>query len=165
MPDVRPLYALIVIAALIIWGVIADTEKRIDSKIASIAAQRVPAVASLDTQRKCSDQAAKFYRESGWANPMPHIFNNYTDHYAIGLGRCFVTISSTDFSAFSENEMVLSLIEIHDPFEGLLYAEYSDYTEKGKSSTVTGCFVSLHGKPDAHCHSRDEWNVLVAIYR
>ena len=139
-----------------------DKVHRLEKENQELAAKldAVTKTANLESQKKCADQAAVAFRESGFAKKS---MAGYVNHYQQKLNKCFVHISNTDF----ENNVLVVYQNVSDAFESKLYGEYMwRNPERKKYSEVKPilCTVTLLSGEEKLCHSQEEFNELVKIY-
>jgi len=119
--------------------------------------------APLSEQRKCADQAKKFYNETDFPNTKHATKNEFTSHYDATNLVCYVRVNVSTV----ENDMVAVSSYVFDAFENRTYASYIWFSVKGKKFwevKPTECSVKPVNSKKIVCESTEEFEDLVDKY-
>lgn len=115
--------------------------------------------ADIETQQKCADSAAKFFKEGGWDQAQSNITNGYMSHFNTSLGRCFIRIDSADYSKIGSDKQVMHSSLLNDAIEGVPYGSFIlvRNSERISEVKVVACFQTPPGTKTRKCGTEAEW--------
>jgi hypothetical protein len=110
-------------------------------------------------QEKCAKDASAWYKH-WWEDPqrIPNIVSNYTNHYNVRLGQCFLVVSSTMFSKSNKTGTPFSTVSktLVDVLENRDLGAFDKVSEQARPYQ---CAVG-----GTQCTSDDEWDNLAKPY-
>jgi hypothetical protein len=114
----------------------------------------------VELQEKCANQAREEFKLYRWDKQDSAEF---TSHYNMKLGRCFMEIRNSD-SKSSPGQVIVSRT-VSDAFEGKVFGTYDWATQKDKKYWEVpplACNVMLPTGVETLCHSSEEFDQLVS---
>jgi hypothetical protein len=81
----------------------------------------------LATQAKCSEAAKQFFRENWLPRDSATILLEYTNHFNISLGKCFISVEWHYNEAGSRNGGWFNTFQLSDVYENAKYAHMSEH--------------------------------------
>jgi hypothetical protein len=105
------------------------------------------AVATLQQQKLCADQADKSFKESAFSDG----HSTFTDHFDPADGVCYMEITTRNQIGPNFQYSLL----IYDAFEGRVYGGFNSLSSEAKPLE---CSLKPRNLPDVRCNSSDEFN-------
>jgi hypothetical protein len=112
-------------------------------------------LANLADQERCERRAAAFFKEHEWGVYRPQ--NGFVNHYNPLLAKCFIEVSWMGEPTPGYEPVAWS--EVYDVFEDVMYAEML-----GSVFRPGLCRVRTQKAERVRCHSKEEYDMLVARY-
>jgi len=117
----------------------------------------------LSLKISCAKQALAEFERGGWNKlATPRHMASLTNHYNSKLGKCFMEIEDTDFTAIAHGTAINKIVS--DAFEGKVYGEYVWFSDKKKKYWEVTPFLCkitpLSGEP-SYCKSTEEFDTSV----
>lgn len=112
-----------------------------------------PQAASLEQQKICNEQAARFFHEYVGANTAT---SSHTSHYDPSVNVCYVRVY------FVSGKPALITDTVYDAFAGRVYADFAWTGKLGNEPTV--CRIRIPNKPVELCNTPKEFDDLVGKY-
>jgi len=132
----NPMRFLLIIAVMIsLMGCNTDKidqlekqNRELTAKLEATSRQR-----TLELEDKCAKQALAEFERGGWNKlATPRHMASLTNHYNSKLGKCFMEIEDTDFTAIAHGNRLNKIVS--DAFEGKVYGEYVCSATRRKST-------------------------------
>jgi hypothetical protein len=159
---VMGLVALAVVT-LLTWHVIGQQRSQIAQLKSAAEAASAAAFnargASMELQRRCAEDARKWFKEQGWK---PTDIAGYENHYSVRLNRCFIDFQSTT----TNNGTVLVERQVVDVLESKTYGEYRTFNAGDKKYwevKPSTCEVRVAAEM-VRCDAEAGFNQMVRAY-
>lgn len=114
----------------------------------------IRAVATLSQQKMCSDQAAKSFSNSGYAETSKaSLGNTYTNHFDAGANICYIEVTTRTMSG---KEFLYGHV-VYDAFEGRVYGSFSKITH---NPNPFECVLTPRDQSEIHRNSQEEFDAF-----
>ena len=115
---------------------------------------------SMEIQRKCAEDARKWWDDAGWK---PNDRANYVNHYSMRLNRCFIDMQSTsvDKDAFSTSRQILDVLENKE------YGSYLTYNAGDKKYWEVKpleCEVRMENGDMVKCETDKQFSDMIRAF-
>lgn len=157
--------AAVVFAGLLFIGVAANVSGRFGDRPAATTQQAAPnPMPSVADQQKCTDQADSFFQREGSRLSRQGATTGYTNQYSPRLGKCFITIITSEYSQ-SSREFSFYKMSIYDALSGTPYGSYTSSKTSDSPEDISECWVTRKSGEDYHCGSQAQWKAAAADYQ
>jgi len=90
---------------------------------------------------------------------------DYTSHFNVAMNKCFVAITSIDYSKAAENGGPMEQDSVYDAFERRDYGEFISWFIKGQPEPhVAQCEATPPDGPKKTCATKTDWQTLMRPY-